>query len=272
MHGFVFNLDPAIFHIGPFQLRYYSVIFAATLLIGYFVWKRQMLRGGYRLETAQAFLMYGFLAVVIGARLGHVLFYDPVYYFHHPLQILELWHGGLASHGATIGLIFALWLFARRHHVPLLDIMDRLAMSVAIGAAMVRLGNFFNSEIVGRATDVPWGVRFMYYDNGAVLRHPSQLYEFVMGLIILLLLWLADRKAGKENRPVGMMSGLFLTTYFLGRFFVEFFKEYQALAAGGLTMGQYLSIPPFLAGVALLWWSLIARRKAGAPEAERAAA
>jgi len=135
-----------------------------------------------------------------------------------------------------------------------------------VGAAGIRLGNFLNSEIVGRATDVPWAVRVMHYDNGAVARHPSQLYEFAMGLAILGALVLADRWAGREKRPLGLMTGLFLTLYFAGRFCVEFVKERQTPWEAALTTGQFLSILPFAAGVGLLWWVVRGGRKKPAGE------
>ncbi len=254
--GIIFDLDPTIVRFGPFQLRYYGIIFVAMLYIGYFVWRNQVLRGGYREHIAQNFLLPGVLGVVLGARLGHVLFYDPAYYLSNPLQIFVLWHGGLASHGAAIALIIVLILYARHYRSNILDLFDRFAFSAAIGAAMVRLGNFFNSEIVGRPTDLPWGVRFVRFDGGAVPRHPSQIYEFLMGLAILAILVIVDRKTGREHRPVGLLSGLFLALYFLARFLVEFVKEFQALSDSALTMGQYLSILPFLVGVALVVYAV----------------
>ena len=255
MSGFVHNLDPVALHVGPIQIRYYGLVFVATLMAAYGMWRKQMLRGGYPKVMIDRFMIWGAVATLAGARLGHCLFYEPARVLNDPVSILFLWQGGLASHGATIGLILALVLFARRKHLPVLEIMDRFTMSAAVGAAGIRLGNFLNSEIVGRATDVPWAVRFMRYDHGAVARHPSQLYEFTMGLGVLLMLLLADRWAGREKRPLGLMTGLFLTVYFAGRFIVEFFKEFQTPWESVLTMGQILSFVPFCAGVGLLCWS-----------------
>ena len=254
LSGLVFNLDPVAIHLGPFQIRYYGLVFVATLVAGYWLWRRQMLRGGRPAALADRFLIWGTIATVAGARLGHCLFYEPERFLNDPVSILFFWQGGLASHGATIGLILALFLFARRNRLPVLEMMDRFAMSAAVGAAGIRLGNFLNSEIVGRATSVPWAVRFMHYDHGAVARHPSQLYEFSLGLMVLLILYLADRRAGKEQRPLGVMTGLFLTVYFAGRFVVEFFKGFQTTWESTLTMGQILSIAPFLTGIGLLIW------------------
>ena len=260
---FVWDLDPIIMHLGPLQLRYYGLIFASMLYIGFLIWRKQMLRAGYTLELAERFLIWGVLAVLIGARLGHCLFYEPERYLSDPITILYFWQGGLASHGATIGLVVAMFLYSKKYHLRYLEVLDRMAMPSAVGAAAVRLGNFFNSEIVGRPTDVPWAVDFVRYDvmmrEPATCRHPSQLYEFTMGLIVLLVLYLVDRFAGKEKRPLGLLASLFLILYFAGRFTVEYFKEFQTLQDSVLTMGQYLSIVPFTAGVILLGWVIVKR-------------
>src|SRR5690606_14746608 len=148
--------------------------------------------------------------------------------------------GGLASHGAVVGLIVAMWLFTKRRGVPFLEGADRFAFSAALGATLVRLGNFFNSEIVGRKTDGDWGVRFPHFDgDNAPLRHPSQVYEVVVGLFVMLCLYWVDRWAGKEKRPRGLLISVFFALYFAGRFTVEFFKEYQTLSpeSSPLTMG-----------------------------------
>jgi len=257
MLGFVWNLDPVLIHLGPIQIRYYGVVFVCVIVIAYLFWRWQMRRGGFGKAIIEGFITWGTVATILGARLGHCLFYDPARYLDNPIEILYFWEGGLASHGATIGLVAALFLFSLIHKLPLLELMDRFSPSAAVGAAGIRLGNFLNSEIVGRATDLPWAVRFMRYDNGAVPRHPSQLYEFALGLFVLLAVVLADRWAGREKRPRGLLAGLFLLVYFTGRFFVEFVKEYQALHESFLTMGQYLSIIPMLVGAALVAWCII---------------
>ena len=165
------------------------------------------------------------------------MFYEPAYFISHPVRILCFWNGGLSSHGATIGIVITLFVFASKHHIKVIELMDRFSMSAAVGAVGIRLANFFNSEIVGRQTDLPWAVRFTYYDNGMVARHPSQLYEAGLGLLVLAVLYMVDRYSGRENRPLGMLAGLFLAIYFAGRFFVEFFKEYQVLDDSFFTMG-----------------------------------
>jgi phosphatidylglycerol:prolipoprotein diacylglycerol transferase len=269
---FIWDLNPVIpIEIGPLQIRYYGLIFVLTLLTAYAFWMKQMKRGGYPKQTSEAFFLWGIIAVVVGARLGHCFFYRADHFLANPHEILLFWQGGLASHGATVGLVIALILYSLRHKLPILDITDRFAMSAAIGAAGVRLGNFMNSEIVGRPTDVPWAVLFMRAGKFSdVPRHPSQLYEFAMGVTVLLLLILADKLAGKEKRPRAMMTGLFLTLYFAGRFCVEFFKEYHIEDLSDrspLTMGQYLSIIPFAAGVAMLIYSAIRVKRSKTIEA-----
>lgn len=255
---FVHNLDPVLIDFGPVQIRYYGLVFVATLLVAFMFWRKQMLRGGHSTKVAHNFLIWGVLATMVGARLGHCFFYNAEHYLQHPFEVLLFWQGGLASHGATIGLVIATALYARQNHIHIIEVMDRFSLSAAIGSAGIRLGNFLNSEIVGRPTDVPWAVRFQHFsDAGAVARHPSQLYEFAMGLSVLGLLILADRLTGREKRPLGLMTGLFFALYFAGRFGVEFFKEAHTNAREitGLTMGQYLSIIPFLFGVGLLLWA-----------------
>lgn len=288
----IFNLDPVLLHLGPLQLRYYGIIFASMLYVGFLLWRWQMLRGGHASDLADKYLIWGVIAVLFGSRLGHCLFYEPAKYLADPVTILYFWEGGLASHGATVGLVVAMLLFSLKYRLRFLEVLDRFSMSAAVGAAAVRLGNFLNSEIVGRVSDVPWAVRFPRHDCSALrlcdevfrtpgvrpaeapewaeliaatpARHPSQLYEFALGLFVLLSLYLADRWAGREKRPLGLLASLFLVLYFSGRFFVEFVKEYQdgalETSGRGLTEGQVLSILPFAAGLALLAW-VIARRR-----------
>jgi len=256
---FVHNIDPVLIDFGPVQIRYYGLVFAITLLVGFAFWRGQMRRGGYPPAVADGFLVWGVLATIVGARLGHCFFYNAEYYLQNPLDVLWFWQGGLASHGATVGLVAATALYAWRNRIRIVEVMDRFTLSAAVGAAGIRLGNFLNSEIVGRPTDVAWAVKFLHYGNDAVpvARHPSQLYEFAMGLTVLGLLIVADRLAGREKRPLGLMTGLFFVLYFAGRFGVEFFKEAHTPArrSTGLTMGQYLSILPFVFGVGLLAWA-----------------
>lgn len=261
---FVWDVSPVMLTLGPIQLRYYGLIFAVMLIGGYYLWQWQMLRGGHTQAQAEGFFLWGAVAVIAGSRLGQVLFYDPARYLANPIEILYVWRGGLASHGATLGLVLVLVLYARHLKLSKLEVMDRFTMSAALGALMVRIGNFMNSEIVGRVSDVPWAVKFprCVYDsrlhfNDVPARHPSQIYEVFLGLFVLLSLYFVDKKY-KEERPLGLLASLFFILYFSGRFIVEFFKEYQTLSPGRsfLTMGQWLSVPFVLIGAFMLYRAL----------------
>ena len=256
---FTWDIDPYLIHFGQgFGVRYYGLIFSTLLVGGFFLFRWQVRRAQGSEDDAYDVLIPGALGTVIGARLGHALFYEPARLLTEPLWIFQIWRGGLASHGALIGILIGLYIYARLHRQSYLECLDRFTFSSALGALMVRIGNFMNSEIVGRETHADWGVRFPVWDGPAApLRHPSQLYEAGLGLLVLGLLFFADRALGREKRPRGFLTGLFLVSYFSGRFIVEYFKEYQVLPSGfPLTMGQALSIIPALLGAGILWLSL----------------
>jgi prolipoprotein diacylglyceryl transferase len=265
---FTWNIDPALLHIGSYELRYYSLIFVAVFLGGHALLRWQIMRGGGQDEDASDFFVYGVLAVLIGARLGHVVFYDYEKALSDPIWVLKIWTGGLSSHGAVIGLLVAMYLFTKRRGISYVEGMDRFVFAAALGATLVRIGNFFNSEIVGKVTNQSWGVSFPRYDQklDAPYRHPSQLYEVALGLFVLGALYVADRAMGKEKRPRGFMVSVFFILYFGGRFFIEYFKELQVESiekVTGFTMGQMLSAPCFLLGVAGLIMSLVKRVPVG---------
>jgi prolipoprotein diacylglyceryl transferase len=247
MDDFVWNVDPVFLRLGPVHLRYYGICFALTIILGYYLFEWQMARRGYARDVSARFLLYAVVGLTVGARLGHCFFYHPRLYLRHPLEIARVWQGGLASHGATIGLLLAAVVYSRRGHVPFLVLMDGTAYAAAVGAILIRIGNFFNSEIIGRETSVPWGVRFLRRD--ALLRHPSQIYEALGGLCILGVLLALQRN--RLSKTPGFIAGIFFVVYFAFRFIVEFVKEYQVFHRG-LTMGQYLSIPFLLLGAAIL--------------------
>lgn len=252
----------------PFELRYYSVLFMGVFLGGYALLNWQIRRGGGDERDSSDFIVYGVLGVLVGARLGHVLFYDLDHALRDPMWVFEIWTGGLASHGATIGLIVAMWVYTKRRDIPFIEGADRFSFSAALGATLVRVGNFLNSEIVGRPTDQTWGVKFPRFHEGPlVYRHPSQLYEVALGLLVLGVLYVVDRAAGKEKRPRGLLIATFFAVYFTGRFFVEYFKAYQTLdpETSMFTMGQYLSMPAAALGYFGVWWSLKQRIPVGWP-------
>lgn len=243
----VWNIDPVLLRLGPLHLRYYSVLMVLTILFGALLLRRHTMRCGYSQELFSAHLTWALLGFAVGARLGHCLIYNPAYFVAHPLDLFKVWRGGIASHGAALGLILATFLFSRRRKVPFLVLIDGLSFAAASGATLVRIGNFFNSEIVGRVTSVPWAVCFVRRDGA--MRHPSQLYEACGGLAILIALLVMSSRIRRP--PPGLFAGVFLVAYFAFRFFVEFFKEYHVLQSG-LTMGQYLSVPFVLLGILLL--------------------
>lgn len=256
---FTWDIDP-VFITWPVTIRYYGLILGSVLLIGFFLWRWQMRRGGHGDELIGQFVTYGVIGVLAGSRLGHCLFYDMERCFNPPINVIKVWQGGLSSHGATVGLALALILFARRKKLSVVEVCDRFSMCAAMGAILVRVANFINSEIVGRPTDGSWGVRFPRYDQGPIdqipYRHPSQLYEVALGIVVFFVLFFVDRRY-KEKRPLGLLSALFLITYFTGRFFVEFFKAYQTLNPRvPLTMGQWLSVPAVTIGGIWLYRTL----------------
>ncbi len=280
--GLIFDFDPSITRLGPLELRWYGTIFAVMFWVGFYLWYRNLHRGGYNRDTSVAFAPWFLVSLLVGARLGHCLFYEPGEYLSRPLEILRFWKGGLSSHGATVGLLAGLYLFCRRHGLRFLDVVDRFSPSAAVAAALVRLGNLMNSEIVGVPTDLPWGLRFVRFDCKAAglcdvfgtvphasdprwqrlleatpARHPTQIYEFLMGLLVLAVLFLVDRRFGRERRPVGLITGVFGAAYFGLRFLVELLKERQIMPGEApLSMGQLMSIPFFLTGVYVVWQAL----------------
>ncbi len=256
MDHLVWDIDPTIIRWGPIQIRYYGILFALTILIGFHFIKSILLRMNYPEERIYPAFYWIALGGVLGARIGHCLFYEPLRYLHNPLEILYIWKGGLASHGGTAGILAGTILFAIRNRIPIRVVLDTTTFGSAVAATFVRLGNFFNSEIVGRPTDLPWAIHFPRSSvGGSLARHPSQLYEAALGAFIFVVMILIDRMLG-NRRPRLLLTGTFLVIYFLGRFLIEFVKEYQALGTDSvLTMGQYLSIPWFFLGWVFLYFA-----------------
>jgi prolipoprotein diacylglyceryl transferase len=257
--AFTWDVDPLLVHFPaawarlPVDgIRYYSLLYVLVFLGGYKLLDWQLRRAGGDPEDAHDFVLYGVVAVLIGARLGHVLFYEWQRFARDPLWSLEIHRGGLSSHGAALGLALALYAYTRRRRQSFVEGCDRFVFSAALGAILVRIGNLFNSEIVGKPTGASFGVRFPRYDGylDPPLRHPTQIYEALLGLGVLgLLLW-TDLRLGKERRPRGALVSLFLAAYFSGRFVVEFWKEVPpSETAWRLDTGQWLSIVPALAGL-----------------------
>lgn len=254
--GIRWDISPEIFSIGPLHIRWYGLLFALAFVLGYQILSWVFKVEGKSQKKLESLTIILIIATVVGARLGHCFFYNPSYYFRNPLEILAVWEGGLASHGAALGILAALWIFAiRNKDLSIYWLMDRIAIPVALAAAFVRIGNFFNSEIVGKATDVPWAFLFVRNQQFAELvpRHPTQLYEAIAYISIFILLFFIYKKY-KANTPSGLLSGLFLVLLFSARFFIEFFKEFQAAFESNLPldMGQLLSLPMIAIGISLL--------------------
>lgn len=251
------NVDPTFFSLGPIEIRYYGLLWVFALGSSAYLFYYFMKREGFDEKKFDSIFWYGVLGTIIGARLGHCLFYDPLYYLQHPIEILNLRQGGLASHGAAIGLLVGLWLFSRKHKVPYIWSLDRIGMAAALGGAGVRVGNLMNSEIYGSETTLPWG--FIFERAGeTVPKHPTQIYEALCYLIIFFVLWWMYRKKGTAFRRPGMMFGIFLIALFGSRLFIEFVKNPQEEFEVGMAlyMGQILSIPFIVAGIVILWQAL----------------
>jgi prolipoprotein diacylglyceryl transferase len=255
------DIDPTLFRLGPLAPRWYGLLFASGFLIGFYLMRHVYRREDKPVQDLDILLFYLLGGTIIGARFGHILFYAPGYYFSNPVEILMIQRGGLASHGGVIGVVFAIWLYCRsREDQPFLWLMDRLAAPVALTGGLIRLGNFFNSEILGTPTDLPWGVVF---ERAARIRegieaiplHPVQLYESLSYVLIFGVLWRLYRRWGVET-PRGLLIGMFFALIFGARIVLEFFKlrqiHFEAALPLGMSMGQLLSLPVVALGI-WLW-------------------
>lgn len=245
--------DPILFSAGPLTIRWYGLLFVGAFLIGQWMLGRIFAAEGVPRENAERLMIHALLGAVIGARLVHCLFYEPGYYLSHPLAILRIWEGGLASHGGALGMLLALWFAARtaQPRLPFLWLIDRVSMPAALGAVFVRVANFLNSEIVGIPTSGRWGVVFESID--ALPRHPAQLYEAIAYALIFAVLLAIYRRSGKRT-PEGLLFGVLMALVFSARILVEFFKTPQAAYEAGqlFTVGQYLSLPFVMLGVVMM--------------------
>lgn len=247
------DADPILFSLGPISVHWYGALFGTGFILGFQATQWIFKREGQPLAVLDSLFFHVFLGTLIGARLGHVLFYEPDVYLRNPLAILRIWEGGLASHGGGLGVILALYLFHRKHpKLGFVWLLDRLVFATIITGVLIRLGNFFNSEILGKPTGADWGVIFARVDPRSP-RHPAQLYESASYFLIFLgLSWLYLKKDAGKHR--GALIGVFLVAVFTVRFLIEFVKENQAGFEQGLplNMGQLLSLPMILAGAWLL--------------------
>ena len=270
------NWDPSLINIGGFDIRWYGLMWAVAILAAERICHYTFKHEGLPPKTLESAFIWIVLGTFVGARLGHCLFYgtpdDPWYFYTHPVEIVTgIRDGGMASHGATLGIFLGIWMFCKRNHLPFMWGLDRIAIVAPLSGAIIRLGNFFNSEIVGYETNLPWGVKFVYHDarkaweatGGNVpseiienisARHPAQLYEAICYVLVFaLILWLYYRKDLGRRRP-GLLFGVAMIGIFLSRFFIEFCKERQVDFEQFLPidMGQMLSIPFIILGVVMI--------------------
>ncbi len=256
------NVDPVLFHIGSFGLRWYSLCFLVAFLLGYYIMERMFRHEHVNEDYLGSLFLYIFLAILAGARLGHCLFYEPDYFLTSEHWVEIFWpfqngqftgFQGLASHGAAIGILVALWLYWRKYGLNAWWLLDRLVIVVAVGGAFVRMGNLFNSEIYGVETTLPWG--FIYERNGeTVPKHPTQLYESLSYFIIFgVSIWYYIKKKGQFK--TGTVFGWWLVALFGVRLLIEFVKNDQVDFEAGmaLNMGQLLSLPFIIGGLAIAW-------------------
>ena len=246
------DIGPGNICLGPFHARWYGLFFASGFLLGYQIMAQFYRREGRNLENLSDLLLYLILGTVIGARLGHVLLYQPGDYLARPWEIFMIWEGGLASHGGFAGVLLSLYLYLKKHpDMSYLELTDRLTIPCLLAAALIRIGNFFNSDILGTPSNLAWAIVFARIDD--IPRHPAMLYEAAAYFLVFCALYIAYWKTRIIEWP-GRILGLILVTCFLARFMIEFIKEDQVPFEKSmiLNMGQLLSIPFILAGLYLI--------------------
>ena len=250
-------IDPVAISIGPVAIRWYALAYIVGLLIGWRYCLALASRPPHLVgrQDVDDFLVWATLGVVLGGRVGYVLFYMPGYYAAHPLEALYVWHGGMSFHGGALGVTIAILLFTRAGKIPLFAFSDIITEAIPIGLFFGRIANFINGELYGRQTQVPWAMIFP--NGGAIPRHPSQLYEAFCEGVLLFLLLFATERLDARRRP-GIVTGLFLAGYAIARMSGELFREPDAqigFLIFGTTMGQVLSVPVLIAGVAIILWA-----------------
>ncbi len=247
------NVNPEIFHLGPLHVRWYGLFFAIGFLFGYNHGEKMFKHEGINPQWLESLFIYLIVATVVGARLGHVFFYGWHYYSQHPIEILYVWQGGLASHGGVLGIIIAMYIWSKKvSKRSILWVLDRVVVPSVFVAALIRLGNLMNSEIYGIPTNLPWGIIFER-NHEEVAKHPTQLYEAISYLITFgVMLYMYWKTKAKDYQ--GLLVGVFFVMVFSARFLIEFIKEDQEAFEKGmmLNMGQWLSIPFVLLGLFLI--------------------
>jgi len=291
------NVDPVLIHLGSLEIRWYGLLWALGFFVGYFVMRRMYRREKMTDDSMDKLLIYMLVFTVIGARIGHCLFYEPEFYLSHPLKMLAVWEGGLASHGGAIGILIGLWIYVRNYNkspkkkdekqrITYIWILDRIVVAVCLVGALIRVGNVMNHEIYGTPTSLPWGFVFLRgaeqfcgtFDNYTACNawdapcppsqwlpcHPTGLYEAFFCLVAMgILLWMYYKR-DLGNRQPGLMFGTFLIIIFGSRILIEFLKNVQVDFERDMVfdMGQWLSIPFVLVGIGMIVWSFVRRKKA----------
>lgn len=254
------NVNPEISVFGLFTIRWYGLLFAFGFLLSYFIMGWMFRKEGIPIKVLDKLTTYMVIATIVGARLGHCLFYEPAYYLRNPIDIFKIWEGGLASHGGAIGILIALFIFHRQFNIAYIWILDRIAVVTAMTGGFIRLGNLMNSEIIGKETDLSWGFIFIRTTDpsqAVMPRHPAQLYESLAYFLIFAVLLLIYYKNNGKTKN-GLLFGLFMILVFGVRFFIEYLKEPQVSfeSTMALNMGQLLSIPFVILGVGCVVYSI----------------
>ena len=261
MEHLIWNVNPNILELGSLQLRWYGVLFVGSFFIGLLILQWIYKREGKDAASLDQLLIYVMVGAVVGSRLVHCLFYEPDFYLSHPLEILKVWKGGLASHGGLAGVLLALYLFSKRYDTPYMWLLSRIAIPGALTAACVRFGNLFNSEILGLPSQLPWAIVFERVD--LIPRHPVQLYEALSYLVILAILLVIYRRVSPAF-ATKILPGTFLVLVFVARFLLEYTKTKQEAYTLDIpfSTGQLLSIPYILLGILWMIWAFKSKREA----------
>lgn len=269
----VWDVDPFIFHLPDFlggrPIAWYGLLWAMVFIVGYWIMGKIYKKEGLDDDKLDKLLMYMLIFTIIGARLGHCLFYEPAYYLSNPIKFLYVWEGGLASHGGAIGILIGLFFYARKIKKPYIWILDRIVVPVAIGGAFIRTGNLLNSEIYGEPTTLPWGFKFVRdFPIGMPIEdipacHPTQIYEALFCIAVFIYLLYAYFKQDMGDKRPGFMFSIFLIVVFGSRILIEFIKNPQVDFEQGMTldMGQWLSLPFLIAGIWILIRSFKKQKK-----------
>lgn len=251
-------IDPVLVEVGPVVIRWYALAYITGLVLGwrYMIWLASQKNSFVKSEHADDFLTWATFAVILGGRLGYVLFYKPEFYLANPGEIIKTWQGGMSFHGGLLGVMIAAVWYTRIHKIRFMAFLDLACAVAPLGLFFGRIANFINSELWGRTTDVAWGVVFP--NGGPYPRHPSQIYEALLeGLLMLVIMHLVWRRESLRSKP-GVLAGVFLMGYGLSRMVVEMFRQPDAhlgYLIGGTTMGQWLSLPMVIVGVGLIVWA-----------------